>query len=243
MSLADAIQPHLTDPFEKLPDDVRGFVRRAFLPAPFGPGQWSDLMPALRARYAAAYDAAHTVDAVVEQEYWFQLEAEIGTLERELRRYQLMSDGGVPSEAILRDTQLSELTQQIHMLKARGLEPASIIDGPGPGAPLEAPPVPGILPSVAIGRLAIEIAWELEQGTTRPALAKNVMEKLIDYATSGVRGADILIKPDANGVRREVSWRTSKGDTRKYTLDALRMALETWMKSRKLGRLGADREA
>ena len=128
MLLADVIRAHLHTPFEALPDESRSFIRRAFLARPFGPGEWFELTPKLRASYAKEYDAAHTDAKIQEDERLWAHEVEIDRIENELKRYESMSDMGVVSEALLREAKLIELRGKLGKLKAQRVLPTFIED-------------------------------------------------------------------------------------------------------------------
>ncbi|TCW28645.1 hypothetical protein [Gulbenkiania mobilis] len=83
-------------------------------------------------------------------------------------------------------------------------------------------------PKTSVGKIAVEVAWRIEQGTGRKADAASVMEELNRMASNGDR-PDILIEP---GVRY-VWWLTSKETKKRYTLDACGKALQSWNAGRK----------
>lgn len=89
--------------------------------------------------------------------------------------------------------------------------------------------IPGKLPRVAIGQLAVQAAYEFEIKLKRKATAKEVMAKMMAWATAGEK-ADIL--SSAGEDRRSVIWLTSKRATKKYDLEALGTTLKKWEMSR-----------
>ncbi|WP_157979438.1 hypothetical protein [Rhodoferax ferrireducens] len=88
--------------------------------------------------------------------------------------------------------------------------------------------IPGKRPRVAIGKLAVEIAWENECATGRRVTAKEVIATLQHWVAERRSGSNILKKSIPNGVE----WITVKGDVRKYGVDACAKTLETWNSSR-----------
>ena len=89
--------------------------------------------------------------------------------------------------------------------------------------------IPGKLPRVAIGRLAIEAAWQIECETKRAPTAAAVMSKLQDWADAGEHAA-VLSKSDKKN--KAVCWVTGKGKQKCYDQEACGKTLETWGKSR-----------
>lgn len=98
----------------------------------------------------------------------------------------------------------------------------------GTGAP-EDENIPGTLPKISVGRLAIEAAWRIERSTGRAATTKAVMKQLQDWADNA-RSSDVLLNSDRTN--RSVMWRTSSGDSKSYTSEACGKALAAWHKSR-----------
>lgn len=90
--------------------------------------------------------------------------------------------------------------------------------------PLTKPP--GKMPNVAIGKLAIEVAWEIECRTKRKASASEVIARMKEMAKNNEH--DILI----NAPSRDLIWITSTLIEKKYSLEACSKALKTWHKSR-----------
>lgn len=84
--------------------------------------------------------------------------------------------------------------------------------------------IPGKMPHTAIGKLAINAAWQIEQDTGKQATAKQVIEKLQDW----VKTEPELIDTIAHGV----IWVTIKGKDKPYDKEACMKTLASWNKSR-----------
>ena len=89
---------------------------------------------------------------------------------------------------------------------------------PQPGAEQEqghdeAEEIPGNLPRIAAGRLAVKAAWEIELETGRAATVRAVMQRLQSWADEGKEPAD-LIRSDQG--KRCVFWRTGSGKEKEY---------------------------
>jgi hypothetical protein len=89
--------------------------------------------------------------------------------------------------------------------------------------------IPGKLPRVAAGRLAVKAAWQIECETNRRASAKEVIARLQAWAENG-NAPEILI--ESMPKKRAVKWLTAKGEERDYGLEACKKTLEAWHKSR-----------
>lgn len=90
--------------------------------------------------------------------------------------------------------------------------------------------IPGKMPSVTIGKLAIKAAWQIEGETGKRATAKQVIEKLqswVDHKDNTEAVAELIDKIP-NGVK----WVTSAGKENSYDIGACQKTLETWKKSR-----------
>jgi hypothetical protein len=90
-------------------------------------------------------------------------------------------------------------------------------------------PIPGKLPNISVGKLAIEVAWLLEQETHRAATAQEVMKQLQAWADDGSK-PEVLLK--SAKAKHGVEWRTKGGKPKIYDSEACGKALATWMKSR-----------
>ena len=89
--------------------------------------------------------------------------------------------------------------------------------------------MPGKLPRIAMGLLAVEAAWAIEQETKRASSAKGVMARLQEWADTGMK-PETLLRSDKT--KRGVYWRTSKGAEKLYDIDACGKTLESWLKTR-----------
>ncbi len=89
--------------------------------------------------------------------------------------------------------------------------------------------IPGKVPKVACGKLAIQAAWEIEQETGRAAPCADVMAKLQQWATDGTY-PETLKRPVKE--KRAVEWLTQDGTAKIYDTEACGKALKTWHKSR-----------
>lgn len=87
-------------------------------------------------------------------------------------------------------------------------------------------PAPGKLPKIAIGKLAVEAAWEIELETLKIASALAVMERLRAWVEK--REGDCLTGKTKHGV----TWMTTKLIEKTYDLEACRKTLKTWHDSR-----------
>jgi len=92
--------------------------------------------------------------------------------------------------------------------------------------------ITGKIPRIAIGRLAVTVAWEIERETGSRAIAKEVLDKLGAWAENGREHCDVLHpKPDQfRGVG--VYWITVNSIKKLYSLAACEKTLEKWNKSR-----------
>lgn len=86
---------------------------------------------------------------------------------------------------------------------------------------------PGITEGmVAITKLAISAAWQIECSIGRKASAKEVIKMLQEWVDS--KKYEDLIYKIPNGV----TWMTSAPDEKKYDIDACRATLKSWHKNR-----------
>jgi hypothetical protein len=88
---------------------------------------------------------------------------------------------------------------------------------------------PGKMPNVAVGKLAIKAAWQIECESKRVATAKAVIALLQEWADAG-SVPETLICSDKP--KHGVKWRTSKGAEKPYDVEACGKALKSWLKSR-----------
>lgn len=98
------------------------------------------------------------------------------------------------------------------------------------GMAVDSPAIPGKLSPVAIGKLAVTAAWQIECESGRAAIADKIMERLQKWADDGTV-PDVLLRSDKKN--RAVIWRLKKtGLGKPYDIEACGKTLETWMKSR-----------
>lgn len=107
-----------------------------------------------------------------------------------------------------------------------------------PAAKVEALPVvspsikeiPGKMPNVKIGLLAIKAAWQIECETSKRATARQVIEMLQSWVDhkDNPKAVTELTGEIPNGVY----WVTSAGKGKDYDIDACQKTLATWNKSR-----------
>ena len=89
--------------------------------------------------------------------------------------------------------------------------------------------IEGKMPRTAIGKLAVQAAWDIEKETKRRATYKQVMTKLQEWADAGAN-PDCLIKSDK--VNKSVKWSTNKTVEKNFTSEACSETLRVWNKSR-----------
>lgn len=91
-------------------------------------------------------------------------------------------------------------------------------------------PIPGKMPRVSIGRLAVTAAWLIENETDRRATADKVIQQLQGWATDG-KYPDILLRAEPR--KRAVIWMTKKtGLEKEYDVGACGKTLDEWRKGR-----------
>jgi hypothetical protein len=100
------------------------------------------------------------------------------------------------------------------------------VTGDGPPCDVD---IPGTLPKISVGKLAIEAAWVIERSTGRAATTKAVMQQLQNWADRAHK-PDVLLNSDLPN--RSVIWRTSNGASKSYTSEACGKTLAAWKKSR-----------
>lgn len=90
--------------------------------------------------------------------------------------------------------------------------------------------IPGKMPKVKIGQLAIKAARQIECGTGKRATAKRVIEMLQSWVDhkDNPKAVTELTEKIPNGVK----WVTGAGKENDYDINACQKTLETWNKSR-----------
>lgn len=91
--------------------------------------------------------------------------------------------------------------------------------------------IPGKIPRVAIGKLAIKAAWEIEREhkSKRRATADEVMKRLQSWADAGTH-PDVLL--GSNRRLKQVTWLKSKSGDKPFSIGACEKALKAWNESR-----------
>lgn len=102
-----------------------------------------------------------------------------------------------------------------------------ISGGTAPSMEKGLPPIPGKIPSVAIGKLAVAAAWEIEFELGRSASPSEVIQRLRKWVES--RDGDCLRPSDKKNC---VHWETVHGRIKAYDMDACAATLRTWRASR-----------
>lgn len=89
--------------------------------------------------------------------------------------------------------------------------------------------IPGKLPNVSGGRLAVKAAWEIELDTGRAASRDDVMSRLQEWAAKGIY-PETLIREVRE--KRAIEWHTKDGKEKFYDIEACGKTIEAWNKSR-----------
>lgn len=89
--------------------------------------------------------------------------------------------------------------------------------------------IPGKQPKIAIRKLAVKAAWEIEHKTGKRATDTEVMKKLQDWAD--IKEYSETLRA-SNRDKRSVDWVTNKGVKKSYTIEACQATLKDWGKSR-----------
>ncbi len=84
--------------------------------------------------------------------------------------------------------------------------------------------IPGKMPNVKIGQLAVKAAWNIERETNKKASASAVIKMLQDWVAT----EDILLSAKPHGVE----WTTSNFTTAIYDVKTCSKTLSVWNKSR-----------
>lgn len=104
-SLAELIEKYADGTFEKMPEAIRDSVTMGFFPMP----HWDELTPSQRRSMAQQHDIQHDPEMALENEYWFVLTCKICETESEIKRWERMSDQGIPTEAMIKKNELKTL--------------------------------------------------------------------------------------------------------------------------------------
>lgn len=89
--------------------------------------------------------------------------------------------------------------------------------------------IPGKLPRVAVGRLAVKAAWEIEMDVGRATTALEVMKRLQSWADEG-KEPEYLIRSDRT--KRCVIWNAGRKE-KEYDEEACDKTIKRWMESRR----------
>ncbi len=111
--LTELIEQYANGKFEAMPVHLRERVAQAFFPMP----HWDQLAPDQRRSLAQQNDAQHDPALEPENEYWWQLTCRTQEVETEIKRWELMNDRALPSEAALKETQLALLKRRLDNLQ------------------------------------------------------------------------------------------------------------------------------
>lgn len=111
-SLARMIADYLGEPLAALPEAVRERVTSEF------PISWDALSSTQRLVLAQQQDVQRDPAMAATNEYWFNLACQIGEAEQELERWQMRSDGGVPSEARIKEEEIAKLKRRLSELRS-----------------------------------------------------------------------------------------------------------------------------
>lgn len=85
--------------------------------------------------------------------------------------------------------------------------------------------IPGKMPNITIGKLAIKAAWQIECETGKCATADSVIKRLQKWVDTDDY-PELLEK-----IPHGVTWVTKKGKTNSYDIGACEKTLEAWNKS------------
>ena len=112
--LTELIEQYAMGKFEAMPVHLRERVAKAFFPMP----HWDQLAPNQRRSLAQQNDVQQDPALEPENEYWWQLTCRTHEVESKIKRWELMSDHGIPSEAVTKKTQLDTLRANLARLSA-----------------------------------------------------------------------------------------------------------------------------
>lgn len=136
-------------------------------------------------------------------------------------------NGMVPFSELVAWGQTTKLFAFRKAVNAAVVEPVKVVVC---GTAKDSPAIPGKLPPVSCGKLAVTAAWQIECESKRVATADKVMERLQVWADDGTY-PDVLLRSDKKN--RAVIWRLKKtGVGKSYDIFACGKTLETWIESR-----------
>ena len=244
VSMVDTLTGLFDKAMAELPDDQRKFVEYSNLYL-----KWDDNTPAQRGTWCTEWDYNHNPATKDEREKEFNLYSKQADIEREISRVEMFQE----NEALQRESkqrQLTKLNAELDAIHSKidrlqEIEPAepqtdqvipAIADG------LEGAPVtdqnttrsnhdlpPGKQPNVAIGKLAVKAAWEIELKSGTRATAKEVIARLQEWADAQ-KHTETLRTADRQN--KAVKWITSTQIEKSYSLPTCEKTLKTWNLSR-----------
>ena len=103
--LTELVKQYASGKFEAMPVGLRERIAQAFFPM----SDWDQLAPDQRKSLAKQDDVQNNPPFGSENEYWWRLTCKTQEVELEIKRWKLMSDQGVPSEAVTKRIQLDNL--------------------------------------------------------------------------------------------------------------------------------------
>lgn len=243
-SLSSALAAWFETPFDYLPGEQWYRVKTDFWPMP-----WDALSPKQRREVAAQWDYSHDPEMEDERQQSWDLFCRQDAVQREIREWEALKPQSITEKAEQTDRLLA-LREQERLLRvqlssdAAGSSQEEQAQQQGEAEavtqesaqPVGVEPVtnelqiPGNLPRIAVGRLAVKAAWEIELETGRAATVRRVMQRLQSWADEGKEPA-VLIRLDRG--KRSVVWRTEDGKEKNYDEEACGKAIERWMQSRR----------
>lgn len=111
--LVGLIEPYINEPLANLPETLRMRVEDAFALDP----EWDSLSPSDRRLLALDHDRQSDPAVARIREYWEELAIQVTDTEASIEKCQLLNHRGLPSEAILKETQLVMLNRRLDNLK------------------------------------------------------------------------------------------------------------------------------
>jgi hypothetical protein len=122
MSLCSLIEPYLETPYDELPAEVKSHVAGSF-----APDNWNQTSPAARSDWAYRCDVMREEDEAVSAQiistnaYWFELQSEILSTERDIADWRLRVEKGGQDGPT--NTKLGALQTKLAALHARWHQP------------------------------------------------------------------------------------------------------------------------